>query len=66
MEGSAFDLPMALGLAGCQGSFFGKVLDTLRLSWRTLARCRRARERGIKHVVVLEADARKAAVVDWA
>src|SRR5580692_7406137 len=27
-QGSAFDLPMALGLAGCQGSFFGKVLDT--------------------------------------
>ena len=27
-EGSAFDLPMALGLAGCQGSFFGKILDT--------------------------------------
>jgi magnesium chelatase family protein len=27
-EGSAFDLPMALGLAGCQGSFFGKIFDT--------------------------------------
>jgi magnesium chelatase family protein len=27
-EGSAFDLPMALGLAGCQGTFFGKILDT--------------------------------------
>ena len=26
-EGSAFDLPMALGLAGCMGQFFGKVLD---------------------------------------
>ena len=26
-EGSAFDLPMALGLAGCQGSFFGKTLE---------------------------------------
>ena len=26
-EGSAFDLPMALGLLGCQGQFFGKILD---------------------------------------
>ena len=26
-EGSAFDLPMALGLAGCMGHFFGKPLD---------------------------------------
>src|SRR6266849_3508660 len=26
-EGSAFDLPMALGLAGCMGQFFGKRLD---------------------------------------
>ncbi len=25
-EGSAFDLPMALGLLGCQGTFFGKTL----------------------------------------
>src|SRR5579883_3354271 len=25
-EGSAFDLPMALGLAGCQGQFFGRVV----------------------------------------
>ena len=28
-EGSAFDLPMALGLAGCQGQFFGKALDKM-------------------------------------
>ncbi len=27
-EGSAFDLPMALGWVGCQGTFFGKILDT--------------------------------------
>ena len=27
-EGSAFDLPMALGLLGCQGTFFGKILDS--------------------------------------
>ena len=25
-EGSGFDLPMAMGLLGCQGSFFGKPL----------------------------------------
>jgi predicted ATPase with chaperone activity len=28
-EGSAFDSPMALGLAGCQGQFFGKTLDKM-------------------------------------
>ncbi len=28
-EGSGFDLPMALGLAGCQGQFFGKQLDKM-------------------------------------
>ena len=27
-EGSAFDLPMALGLLGCQGTFFGKMLES--------------------------------------
>src|ERR1700690_3205520 len=27
-EGSAFDLPMALGLLGCGGTFFGKILDS--------------------------------------
>ena len=26
-EGSAFDLPMALSILGCQGAFFGKRLD---------------------------------------
>jgi magnesium chelatase family protein len=26
-EGSGFDLPMALGVVGCQGQFFGKILD---------------------------------------
>jgi hypothetical protein len=26
-EGSGFDLPMALGLAGCMGQFFGKPVD---------------------------------------
>src|SRR5271155_6227851 len=28
-EGSAFDLPMALGLVGCQGQFSGKLRDTM-------------------------------------
>jgi len=28
-EGSAFDLPMALELAGCQGQFFGRELDKI-------------------------------------
>ena len=28
-EGSAFDLPMALGLTGCVGQFFGKALDKM-------------------------------------
>src|ERR1700739_1638535 len=28
-EGSGFDLPMALGVVGCQGQFFGKVLDQM-------------------------------------
>src|SRR5882724_6544323 len=28
-EGSAFDLPMALGLAGCMGQFFGKPINKM-------------------------------------
>jgi hypothetical protein len=28
-EGSGFDLPMALGVVGCQGRFFGKALDKM-------------------------------------
>src|SRR5262245_38674692 len=28
-EGSAFDLPMALGILGCQGAFFGKPLSNI-------------------------------------
>src|ERR1043166_3176626 len=28
-EGSAFDLPMALGSTGCMGQFFGKPLDKM-------------------------------------
>lgn len=28
-EGSGFDLPMALGVVGCHGQFFGKMLDQM-------------------------------------
>ena len=74
-EGSAFDLPMALGLLGCQGTFFGKVLDKfVFLGELSLDGCVRsvrgalsaalaARERGIQNLVVPEANAREAAVV---
>jgi magnesium chelatase family protein len=49
-EGSAFDLPIALSLAGCQGQFFDKALDGMMFlgelsrrhsppdSWRALRR----------------------------
>jgi magnesium chelatase family protein len=75
-EGSAFDLPMALGLLGCQGTFFGKVLDShvfigelsldgsVRSVRGALSAALAARERGIRNVVVPEANAREAAVVD--
>jgi magnesium chelatase family protein len=74
-EGSAFDLPMALGILGCQGGFFGKVLDAylflgelsldggVRSVRGSLSAALAARERGIKNVVVPEANAREAAVV---
>src|ERR1700683_2497811 len=75
-EGSAFDLPMALGLMGCQGTFFGKNLDThvflgelsldgsVRSVRGALSAALAARDRGIKNVVVPEANAREAAVVE--
>ena len=75
-EGSAFDLPMALGLLGCQGTFFGKVLDSyvfigelsldgsIRSVRGALSAALAARERGIQNVVVPEANAREAAVVE--
>jgi magnesium chelatase family protein len=75
-EGSAFDLPMALGLLGCQGTFFGKILDshvflgelsldgTVRSVRGALSAAIAARERGIRNVVVPEANAREAAVVE--
>src|SRR5579863_3987350 len=75
-EGSAFDLPMALGLLGCQGTFFGKVLDSyvfigelsldgsVRSVRGALSAALAARERGIQNVVVPEANVREAAVVE--
>jgi magnesium chelatase family protein len=75
-EGSAFDLPMALGLLGCQGTFFGKQLDSyvflgelsldggVRSVRGALSAALAARERGIKNLVVPEANAREAAMVE--
>jgi magnesium chelatase family protein len=75
-EGSAFDLPMALGLMGCQGTFFGKILDShvflgelsldgsVRSVRGALSAALAARERGIRNVIVPEANAREAAVVE--
>src|SRR5271170_7177027 len=75
-EGSAFDLPMALGLLGCQGTFFGKQLDSyvflgelsldggVRSVRGALSAALAARERGIRNLVVPEANAREAAVVE--
>jgi len=75
-EGSGFDLPMALGILGCQGTFFGKPLDrqlflgelsldgSVRPVRGTLSAALRAREQGIRGVAVPEANAREAAVVE--
>ncbi|HEY2456809.1 MAG TPA: YifB family Mg chelatase-like AAA ATPase [Candidatus Acidoferrum sp.] len=75
-EGSAFDLPMALGLVGCQGQFFGKLLDrmmflgelsldgTVRPVRGALSATIAAREKGMKAVAVPETNAKEAAVVD--
>ena len=75
-EGSAFDLPMALGLTGCMGQFFGKVLDkcmflgelsldgSVRPVRGALSAALAAREVGLKSVAVPEANAREAAVVE--
>ena len=75
-EGSAFDLPMALGVLGCSGTFFGKILDSyiflgelsldgsVRSVRGALSAALRARESGIKNLVVPEANAREAAVVE--
>ena len=74
-EGSAFDLPMALGLMGSQGSFHGKILNShvflgelsldgsVRPVRGALSAAIVARDRGAKNVVVPTANAREAAVV---
>jgi magnesium chelatase family protein len=75
-EGSGFDLPMALGVVGCQGQFFGKLLDqmmflgelsldgSVRPVRGALSATIAAREKGLKAVAVPENNAREAAVVD--
>src|ERR1700733_8790564 len=75
-EGSAFDLPMALGLAGCMGHFFGKPLDkcmflgelsldgSVRSIRGALSATIAARDVGSKAIAVPESNAREAAVVE--
>jgi len=75
-EGSAFDLPMALGILGCEGTFFGKTLDGfvflgelsldggVRPVRGTLSAALAAREHGIRTLAVPDGNAREAAVVE--
>src|SRR2546425_821067 len=75
-EGSGFDLPMALGLTGCMGQFFGKQLDdcmflgelsldgSVRPVRGALSAALAAREFGLKSIAVPEANAKEAAVVE--
>ncbi len=75
-EGSAFDLPMALGILGCEGTFFGKTLAAfvflgelsldggVRSVRGALSAALAAREHGIHNLAVPEANAREAAVVE--
>jgi magnesium chelatase family protein len=75
-EGSAFDLPMALGLIGCTGGFFGKPLrdcmflgelsldGSLRSVRGALSAALAAREGGVRALAVPEANACEAAVVE--
>ena len=75
-EGSALDLPMALSILGCEGTFFGKRLDQfiflgelaldgqVRSVRGALSAALAAREHKIRAVVVPEANAREAAVVE--
>ncbi len=75
-EGSGFDLPMALGILGCQGAFFGKTLSqtvflgelsldgSVRPVRGALSAALGAREQGMRSVVVPEVNAREAAVVE--
>ena len=64
-------MPIALGLLGCQGTFFGKIFDSyvflgelsldgsVRSVWGALSAALAARERGIQNLVVPEANARE-------
>src|SRR5260221_4978224 len=75
-KGRALDLPMALGLVGCQGHFFGKQLDkmmflgelsldgSVRSVRGALSAALAAREFGLKALAVPEANAKEAAVVE--
>jgi len=75
-EGSAFDLPMAIGILGASGNvkardlarflFMGELsLDgSVRPVKGTLSIAMMARENGLDHLIVPEANAREAAVVD--
>jgi magnesium chelatase family protein len=75
-EGSAFDLPMAVGILGASGCvraqnlsaylFMGELsLDgSIRPVKGTLSMAAMARERGMHHLIVPEANAREAAVVE--
>jgi len=75
-EGSAFDLPMAVGILGASGCvktqnlsaylFMGELsLDgSIRPIKGTLSMAAMARDRGLKHLIVPEANAHEAAVVD--
>ncbi len=75
-EGSGFDLPMALGILGCQGQFFGKPLagyaflgelsldGSVRAVRGALSAALCMREQGVRALVVPEVNAREAAVVE--
>ncbi|MFQ5662836.1 MAG: YifB family Mg chelatase-like AAA ATPase [Terriglobia bacterium] len=75
-EGSGFDLPMALGLLGATGAFFGRELSEflfvgelaldgmVRSIKGALSIAVAAREKGIPRLVVPEANAEEAAVVE--
>ena len=75
-EGSGFDLPMALGILGATGAFFGRTLDdflfvgelaldgTVRAVRGALPIAVAARDKGIARLIVPESNAREAAVVE--
>ena len=75
-EGSGFDLPMALGILGATGAFFGRGLEdflfvgelaldgAVRPVRGALSIAVAAREKKIRRLIVPEANAREAAVVE--